>query len=248
MPSPPPPLPNRIRNRKGAPALACVNLRPFHGLNQPKPASASQFFVTQSSLGCAPGQNISVDIATHSDHRYFRGFIIQAYDPISGHQVGHFLPNADSRPIDSCSAATHRNNQNKRRVTLTWLPPAPLSGVRPQYSSVDMLTAPWMSFFQPAGNQKRQLEATGADSPPPEAPVAATTPTIIGASSDQNNATSALAPPSQPEVANAPLQQVRFRATIVVTYDEFYTGFESSDMNFDKFDYAISSPRPSASK
>ena len=36
--------------------------------------------------------------------------------------------------------------------------------------------------------------------------------------------------------ANA--RQVRFRATVVVSYEEFYTGFESSDRSFEKWDYS----------
>lgn len=154
--------------------MACSNLTPFHGLHRPNPASASQFFVSQSSLGytTADQQNITVEIATHSNERKFRGFIVQAYDPTSGHKIGQFVQSEESRPVASCSAATHRNHSDKKQVLLTWMPPA-------------------------ASSTTKQ---------------------------------------AQPE--NPSNLAVRFRATIVVSYEEFYTGFESSEHRFEKFDYA----------
>lgn len=146
-------------------------MKPGHGAHQPKPASASQFYVWQSSLTYTEGQNITVEVATQSNERHFRGFLVQAYDPSSssGTTIGRFQPTADSQPVDECSAATHRDNAQKKSVTLIWTAP----------------TEP------PASGHK----------------------------------------------------QVRFRATIVVAYDEFYTGFDSS---VEKFDFAASSTAPSA--
>lgn len=146
-----------------------MNLRPIHGLYRSRPASASQFFIYQSSLSYKPGQNVTVEIATDSADRNFRGFIVQAYDPINGPQIGHFEATADSQPV-SCSGTTHRNNSDKKRVSLTWCAPS-------------------------------QSETASAGAKPL-------------------------------------IRQVRFRGTIVVTYDEFYTGFESSELSFDKFDYS----------
>lgn len=147
-------------------------MRPFHGLHQPKPASASQFFVSQSSLAYGPNETVTVQLATDSDERFFRGFLVQAYDPANGKSFGRFQPTDESQPL-WCSAATHRNHSDKRAVVLRWQE-APVEG------------------------------ATGP----------------AGAAS------------------SAPRRQVRFRATIVVTYSEFYTGFESSERSFAKWDFS----------
>lgn len=214
-----------------------MNLRPIHGLHRAKPASASQFFVSQSSYSYAPGQNITVDIMTYSADRYFRGFIIQAYNPVTGSQIGHFMGGEDSRPLD-CSAATHRNNLNKKQVTLTWLPPSTPS----QPGSMDTFASQWLGFrpqrpsspIQPTFNinvskRKRQLapgaEGTGSASNVVSAPPVTPTSLNATASVDQS-------------------AQVKFKASIVVTYDEFYTGFESSDQKFAKWDFA---PKPTES-
>lgn len=198
-----------IRLFPGAPSMACLQMRPLHGLNRPKPASASQFFVTQSSLTYSPGEphkNITVEIATHSDERHFRGFLVKAYDAINGRHIGQFAGSPDARPVESCSAATHRNNQEKKRVLLIWQPPA-----QPQSSSSSSTGGDtgafgdWMSSLRALGNQKRQLPA---DAPGTTPSPAATT------------------------------RQVRFKATIVVSYSEFYTEFESSEKIFEEFGYS----------
>lgn len=194
--------------RTGAPSLACMNLRPFHGLHSAKPASASQFYVTQSSLTYAPGQNVTVEISTQSDERYFRGFLVQAYDPITGSNIGRFLPTNQVRPLD-CSAATHRENLNKKQVTLTWIPPVFSDAASSDQSP--SVTSQWLGLRAPQLSQSSHA--------------------TVG----NSTAISVLHP------SNA-VRQVRFRATIVVTYDDFYTGFESSDQKFDKFDYAPVSP------
>lgn len=204
----------------GAPTLACVNLRPYHGLNRARPASASQFFVTQSTLSYQPGQNVSVEIATHSNERYFRGFMIQAYDPISGAQQGHFSAQDHIRPIDSCSAATHRDNLNKKHVTLTWVPPSKSAGsasaIIPPVSSSWLGLRPLVSLNVNTGDQQRQ---------PTDASHNASSPTDTASRSGHG------------------LRQVRFRVTIVVTYEEFYIGFESSEQSFERFDYAANNER-----
>lgn len=144
--------------------MSCINMRPVHGFSRPKPASASQFYVSQSSLDYTSDKPINVTIETQSDDRRFRGFMIQAYEPGTGKHIGHFLPTSDSKPMTGCSAATHVNNQDKQKVVLTWIPPE-------------------------------------------------------DGSKDQG----------------AKSRQVRFKATIVVTHSEFYTGFESTERTFEKF-------------
>lgn len=212
----------------GAPSIACLNMRPLHGLNRPKPASASQFFVVQSALSYSPGQTIDVEIMTHSNERYFRGFLIQAYDPSTGAHIGQFASSNDSRPLASCSGATHKNNLNKQRVKLLWVPPGmnarnlaatnndPADTTHEVSSSSGWhLHSPVQPTLSMSLMSKRQLDGR--------------------ASSSTTNSTEQ--PPTKPLPAE-PMRQVRFRATIVVTYDEFYTGFESSDQYFDKFDFA----------
>lgn len=162
-----------------------MNLRPLHSFNLAKPASASQFFVSQSTLSYKPGENVTIDLMTHSSERHFRGFIVQAYDPSSGSKIGHFVENPEAKPIDSCSAATHRNNKNKRQVSIVWFP---------------------SQLSLPDNNNDDDDDNNGSS-------IAAQTP-----------ATSR--------------HQVRFKASIVVSYEEFYTGFESSENRFDKFTFA----------
>lgn len=163
---------------------------------------------------------MSVDIVTHSEERYFRGFIIQAYDPISGRQQGQFAARADSRPIDGCSAATHRDNLNKKHVTLTWVPPSGRPAASPATNDFWLGLRPLAGFGM--GANKRSLDGSGEQRGPAAAGETAT---------------------SQPGATA--LRQVRFRATIVVTYEEFYTGFESSDQRFERFDYAnVERPKP----
>lgn len=207
-------------------------MRPLHGLNRPKPASASQFFVTQSSLAYTPGKSVTVEIMTHSNERYFRGFLVQAYDPSTGANIGQFLPSTDARSIESCSSSTHRNNQNKRHVSLVWLPPS--SG--PASASLDQTLGDWIGLRSPISlsvstNQKRQLSA---------AP---------GASNSTANSRIPLPTSAPTATANAHgngSRQVRFRATIVVSYQEYYTGFESSELSFEKFGYSNGSTGTSA--
>lgn len=228
--------------------MSCINMRPMHGLNRPKPASASQFFIRQSSLNYLPGETIEVDLMTYSDSRHFRGFMLQAQDPHTGHHIGHFAPTKEARPIDSCSAATHRDNSDKQHIKLVWLSPG---AVLPPGTD---LGAPshsnsWRAPIQPSINlsllHKRQLvsvstnvthisngptsepgTAAPADSPPQDPPGPSVAP---------------LAPFPQthtPAPYVPPKKQVRFRATIVVAYDDFYTGFESSDLRYDAFSFA----------
>lgn len=129
--------------------------------------------MSQSALSYAPDESVTVEITTHSNERFFRGFLVQAYDPANGKRFGQFLATEDSQPV-WCSAATHRNHADKRYIALKW------------------------------------AEA-----------------------GDANNATGNHAPAAR--------GQVRFRATIVVTYSEFYTEFESSERNFAKWDFSNSS-------
>lgn len=150
--------------------MACVGMRPLHGISSAKPASASQFFVVQSKVAYGESQNVSVDITTQSSDRTFKGFLLQAYDPISGQLKGSFKSSEDAQQVSACSAVTHRDGQAKKSVKVVWLPPAKQSG------------------------------------------------------------------------------KVRFRATIVVSYSEFYTGFESSELKFDKFGPAAMSSTESATR
>lgn len=188
---------------------------------------------------------MTVNITTHSTERYFRGFIIQAYDPTTGSMVGHFLPSADSRPIDSCSASTHRNNLNKHHISLTWVPPAfsaggllgGQSGAAGQWLSSPIMPAIHFNV----NNQKRQLPVesppalvTNAPPPPPQ-------PAEAGQTASAPAPGPAYAPAPVPVPPASGLHQVKFKATIVVTYEDFYTGFESSDQKYDKFDFA---PKP----
>lgn len=239
----------------GAPAIACMNMRPMHGLNRPKPASASQFFIRQSSLNYLPGETIEVDLMTYSESRNFRGFLLQAQDPHTGHHIGHFAPTKESRPIDTCSATTHRDNSEKQHVKLVWLSPG--ASLPPGTD----LGAPshgnsWHAPIQPSINlsllHKRQLvsvstnvtnisnsgkpDASASNKPADIADIAETsTPT----QAEHGAATSAgiLQQVNQSSFAPAK-KQVRFRATIVVAYDDFYTGFESSDLRYDPFTFA----------
>lgn len=193
--------------------MACLNMRPFHGLHRPKPASASQFFLRQSSLTYTPGQNITVEVLTHSNERNFRGFMVQAYDPVNGLRIGKFLPNKDSQPMP-CSAATHRNHQDKHSATLTWVDSAETredshaaalsSGLGTGPAAVATL-GNWLGIPINGGDGgARPIEKRHVDG----------------------------------ESQQTPLRQVRFRGTIVVTYAEYYTEFESSELNFAKWDYS----------
>lgn len=187
----------------GAPSLACASLQPFHGLHRPKPASASQFFVSQSSLTYSPGSNVSVEITTHSDGRHFRGFIVQAYNSISGERIGEFVAGEHAQPMASCSAATHKDSGHKKSVQLVWLAPGSnqVASAQPPQQP-DGQPTPALTAFgrQWLGLQKRS--------------------NLPGANS------------------KAAAGQVRFRATVVVSYAEFYTGFESSELHFERFNYS----------
>jgi len=149
--------------------------------------------------------------------------MVQAYDPSTGSQLGHFLASADSRSL-SCSAATHKNNLNRRQVLITWLPPAPSNAADSPESQWLGVRVPHTPFINMSvGNRRRQLDQSvgGAGEP-----ARVEQPAVPGGQV-------APAPPSA-----EPVRQVRFRATVVVTYEEFYTGFESSEQSFAKFDYA----------
>lgn len=205
-------------------------MRPLHGLNRPKPASASQFFIFQSALSYLPGQTIDVDITTHSNERYFRGFLIQAYDPSSGAHVGQFLASNDSKPISSCSAATHKNNLNKQNVRIVWS--APSHTHRGSHSSGESASGSGDS----GSGASHGGSLVSAFSPTLSLSLIAKRQNVD--MSPTNTTEAASSQPSSPGQASKANQLVRFRATIVVTYDEFYTGFESSDRYFDKFGYA----------
>uniref|UniRef100_A0A6G1SPB7 Reelin domain-containing protein n=2 Tax=Aceria tosichella TaxID=561515 RepID=A0A6G1SPB7_9ACAR len=213
-----------------------MNMRPFHGLHQGKPASASQFFVRQSSLSYAPGMNITVEIMTQSSERHFRGFMVQSYNPLDGKQIGHFLPTNEAQPM-ACSAATHRNNQDKRLVSITWIPPSH------EHESSS-------STGNGASTNPDQAAATAANhnsNSNNRSPLALGAalgnwlglPANSGIQKRHLPSSSTTAQPKQQTVV--PLQQVRFRATVVVSYSEFYTGFESSELKFERFDYSSGS-------
>lgn len=177
---------------------------------------------------------------THSNERYFRGFIIQAYNPITGGQIGHFIPSTESRPLDSCSAATHKDNLNKKHVTLTWIPP-----YSTDLPSTDSVANQWLGIRTPHIPQPG-ITWNVVNRDKRQTPVDAPTTTNVG----PNQASEAVvtnAPVTQgtpagvSPIINQDPHQVRFKASIVVTYDEFYTGFESSDQRYDKWDFA---PKP----
>lgn len=229
--------------------MSCISMRPMHGLNRPKPASASQFFIRQSSLNYWPGETIEVDLMTYSESRHFRGFMLQAQDPHTGHHIGHFAPTKESRPIDSCSATTHRDNSEKQHVKLVWLSPGAVLPPGTDLGAPSSHGGAWHAPIQPSINlsllHKRQLvnvstNVTHITNAPTAEPAAAATQ----ATTDMPPTTAPIAPmatiPQPPSQAPfVPVKkQVRFRATIVVSYDDFYTGFESSDLRYDAFSFA----------
>lgn len=204
-------------------------MRPFHGLHQPRPASASQFFVRQSALTYAPNGKVTVEITTHSNERHFRGFMVQAYDPANGQRIGAFAGNDVAQPMTSCSAATHRNNSDKKFVSITWFKSESAAAAYEMTTTTTTTTTESPESLE-EGQQQQVSQAVNRIGSWLGLPVNGTAATR---SIDKRHTT--------------PLKQVRFRATIVVSYDEYYTGFESSELNFAKWDYSSSGTQPKAS-
>ncbi|KAG9509362.1 ABC transporter G family member 14, partial [Fragariocoptes setiger] len=255
--------------RTGAPSIACLTLRPVHGFHRARPAMSSPFTLTQSTQEYSHQSNLTVTLSTNMPDRYFRGFMIQAYDPVTGRTVGHFLPSSDSKPVGSCSATTHRNNLNKESATLVWVAPSrssannrrPSLRVPRPYIQIGTRVRRWWAppdtpvtaSPSSAGSQVSEPAHAPAAIPQASAQAPASAPVITQQASEaksgdahdqheddkpQSAPVGAHHRPPNTNVfhfgagavqASPSTGQVRFRATVVVTYEEFYTGFDSSD-------------------
>ncbi|CAL4141060.1 unnamed protein product [Meganyctiphanes norvegica] len=110
----------------GAPAIACSDMTPLHGVDpQPPP---SPYSLTYSEIGT--GYNVVLEAAGGDS---FKGFFIQAREPGTSNLIGAF--NFDSSDIQyvDCSggtnnAVTHTSSSEKTKIEVTWEPSIGFTG------------------------------------------------------------------------------------------------------------------------
>lgn len=78
--------------------------------------------VVASSSRYNPEETIQVTIEGVRD--VFRGFFLQARDPVSGEWVGEFVESDNTKSIPECASITHADNKDKTRATFIWKAPA----------------------------------------------------------------------------------------------------------------------------
>lgn len=112
----------------GAPSLACVDLVPRHG--QPPTALPNPVTIFLSTLGVAPGGQVSIQIVSTSP---FRGFLIQPrVVGTTNNSPGTFQTSTTSQSINChggiLNSATHVINDPRSSQTVVWNAPTNFSG------------------------------------------------------------------------------------------------------------------------
>ncbi|XP_036332126.1 putative ferric-chelate reductase 1 homolog [Rhagoletis pomonella] len=120
---------------QGAPETVCDTMLPFHGGGIPPSSSLPPFRIETSSLVIGQGQTMRVDITGVPPGLSFGGFMVQARNRNSPHQIiGQFNPSSDGRAkLMNCedsvgNSATHTNPGPKQSVSLEWQSPVDFLG------------------------------------------------------------------------------------------------------------------------
>ncbi|XP_011186308.1 putative ferric-chelate reductase 1 homolog isoform X2 [Zeugodacus cucurbitae] len=120
---------------QGAPEIVCDTMLPFHGGGIPPASSLPPFRIETSSSVIGQGQTMRVDIVGVPAGLSFGGFMVQARNRNSPHQIiGQFNPSTDgSAKLMNCensvgNSATHTSPGPKQTVSLEWLSPVDFLG------------------------------------------------------------------------------------------------------------------------
>jgi len=109
---------------QGAPAEACESLSPArgHGVAS-QPVEYSPFNIIQSVGRYKPGEQISVQIVQRDPNATFKGFLVQALDPVSHQVTGCFITGPGMNSLKECAAVTHADPRPKKSANLVWEAP-----------------------------------------------------------------------------------------------------------------------------
>ncbi|KZC09864.1 Putative defense protein 3 [Dufourea novaeangliae] len=112
----------------GAPVDTCVKPtrpnEPHHGDSRSQPASSNPYTLVASSSHYSPGSQITVTISDST----FRGFFLQARDPVTDSWIGSWAQTENTKTHPECSAVTHADRDVKEHATLVWNAPPNASG------------------------------------------------------------------------------------------------------------------------
>ncbi|XP_067633151.1 putative ferric-chelate reductase 1 homolog isoform X4 [Eurosta solidaginis] len=120
---------------QGAPESVCDTMLPFHGGGIPPASSLPPYRIETSSLVIRQGQAMRVDIIGVPPGLSFGGFMVQARNRNSPHQIiGQFNSSLDGRvKLMNCensvgNSATHANPTPKQSASLEWQSPLDFLG------------------------------------------------------------------------------------------------------------------------
>jgi hypothetical protein len=109
----------------GAPPDTCVKDRvnqPYHGKYRTQDLATIPYQVVASAGRYKPDETIQVTIEGVRD--VFRGFFLQARDPVTNEWVGEFVESQNTNTIPECASITHADNRDKNRATFVWKAPS----------------------------------------------------------------------------------------------------------------------------
>ncbi|KAI9554353.1 hypothetical protein GHT06_019625 [Daphnia sinensis] len=116
----------------GPPQSACASMTPGHGVGTQLSSSP---FVTTTPKGeiALPGSSVQLELRPQNGDTTFRGYFVMAFDRNDDSKpIGTFQQPMDGKLID-CSggmqnAVSHSNSNDKKSVTIEWIPPPNYSG------------------------------------------------------------------------------------------------------------------------
>ena len=117
----------------GGGTTACATLTPSHAPHVSQ-TSEPPYTITLSDQFVLQGQSLTLTIASTTPGIFFRGFMIQARTLEDQLVIGRFTETDTARAVNCgllpvSSVATHRTNNEKSQITLTWEAPTTFFGV-----------------------------------------------------------------------------------------------------------------------